>query len=139
MNKVDLQQVVLPVQPVERQPGKVPTKTVFGQGFKEVLQQKLEPEGIRFSSHCLKRLEQHNIQLSNEQLARLNSAVAQAQLKGSKDSCIVMDDMAFVVSVNNRKVITVVEGARMKDSVFTNIDSAVLVGWTSLRKPGPAE
>jgi flagellar operon protein len=97
-----------------------------GLSFKEVLRQKLPEAGVKFSSHCLKRLEQNNIQVSSQQIEKLNNAVDKAGSKGSQDSCILMDDMAFIVSVNNRTVITVVDGPRMKDSVFTNIDSAVI-------------
>ncbi|MDD4343286.1 MAG: flagellar biosynthesis protein, partial [Eubacteriales bacterium] len=40
---------------------------------------------------------------------------------------ILMDDLAFVVSIKNRTVITAVDGNSMKDNVFTNIDSAVII------------
>lgn len=95
--------------------------------FKEILAQQLQPGELQFSSHCLKRLEQNDITLNSEQVNKLKGAVQRAETKGSRDSCIVMDDMAFIVNVVNRTVITVVEGQRMKDNVFTNIDSAVIV------------
>ena len=38
-----------------------------------------------------------------------------------------MEDVALVVSVKNRTVITAVDRAQMKENVFTNIDSAVIV------------
>ena len=38
-----------------------------------------------------------------------------------------MYDLAFVVSIKNRTVITAVDGNSMKDNVFTNIDSAVII------------
>ena len=37
----------------------------------------------------------------------------------------MMDDMALVVNIKNRTVITVVSRNELKDSVFTNIDGAV--------------
>ena len=36
------------------------------------------------------------------------------------------DDLALVVSVSNRTVITAVDGDHLQDNVFTNIDSAVI-------------
>jgi len=39
----------------------------------------------------------------------------------------VMDNQAFIVSVTNRTVITALDGSSMKENVFTNIDSAVIV------------
>jgi flagellar operon protein len=40
---------------------------------------------------------------------------------------LVMDSQAFIVSVPNRTVITALDGGSMKENVFTNIDSAVIV------------
>jgi flagellar operon protein len=126
LNKINLYYPVAPEPPITKQDSNI-KKNQPGLDFKEVLRQKLPQEGVKFSSHCLKRLEQNNIQVSPQQLDKLNNAVDKAESKGSRESCILMDDMAFIVSVNNRTVITVVEGPRMKDSVFTNIDSAVIV------------
>jgi flagellar operon protein len=38
-----------------------------------------------------------------------------------------MDQLALVVSIKNRTVITAVDGNNLKDNVFTNIDSAVII------------
>ena len=40
---------------------------------------------------------------------------------------MLVDDIALVVSVKNKTVITAVDQARLKDNVFTNIDSAIVV------------
>ena len=40
---------------------------------------------------------------------------------------LMNNDLAFVVSVTNRTVITAMDGSSIKDNVFTNIDSAVIV------------
>jgi flagellar operon protein len=126
LNKINQYYPLPPEPPVSRNNSNI-QKPESGPSFKEVLQQQLPETGVKFSTHCLKRLEQNKIQVSPEQLNKLNSAVDKAESKGSRESCIMMDDMAFIVSVNNRTVITVVDGPRMKDSVFTNIDSAVIV------------
>jgi flagellar operon protein len=39
----------------------------------------------------------------------------------------MIDDVALVVSVRNRTVITAVDQQSLKENVFTNIDSAVIV------------
>lgn len=44
-----------------------------------------------------------------------------------KDSLILVDNMAFVVSVKNNVVITAVNNEELKENVFTNIDGAVIV------------
>ena len=82
--------------------------------------------GVRFSSHAQQRLQQRDIALGEDEVAKINSAVDRAQEKGSKESLILLDDMAFVVSVKNRVVITAVDQPSMKQNVFTNIDSVVI-------------
>jgi hypothetical protein len=37
-----------------------------------------------------------------------------------------MDDLALVVSIKNKMVITAVDANSRKDNIFTNIDSVVL-------------
>ena len=60
-------------------------------------------------------------------MIRLQDAVLRAQAKGSRESLVMMDKAAFVVSIRNRTVITAVDQESMRQNVFTNIDSAVIV------------
>ena len=57
----------------------------------------------------------------------MTDAVNKAAAKGARQSLLVMDNQAFIVSVTNRTVITALDGSSMKENVFTNIDSAVIV------------
>ncbi len=84
------------------------------------------PDALRFSAHAQTRLQSRHIDLQPAHIQRLQSAVGRAAGKGSKDSLVLMDDMAFVVSVTNRTVVTVVDKDSLKQNVFTNIDSAVI-------------
>ena len=84
----------------------------------------LDQAHIRFSAHAQKRLAE--VQLGPQAMSRLEAAVDKAGLKGGKESLILLDDLAFVVSVKNRTVITAVGADRMADNVFTNIDSVVI-------------
>ena len=47
--------------------------------------------------------------------------------KGARESLIYMNDLAFVVSVKNRTVITAMDGPSAKENIFTNIDSAAIL------------
>ena len=49
-----------------------------------------------------------------------------AQAGHTEDAIVLVDSTAFVVSVQNRTVITAVGADNMRDRVFTNIDSAVI-------------
>lgn len=81
---------------------------------------------VKFSTHAQQRLQQRDITLDDEDVAKINQAVDRASEKGAKESLILLDDMAFVVSVKNRVVITAVDQPSMKQNVFTNIDSVVI-------------
>lgn len=59
-------------------------------------------------------------------MERLGRAVDQAADKGSKDSLILLDELALVVSIQNRTVVTAVDEASRREHVFTNIDSVVI-------------
>ncbi len=95
-----------------------------GNEFKAILDQNL----LKFSNHASKRLEQRGIEFSTEQMASLNQAIDKAAAKGSKDSLILMkNNVALIVNVPNRTVVTAMDGNSMKDNVFTQIDSAVIL------------
>ena len=81
---------------------------------------------LQFSKHALKRIEQRGLQLDPDQMRRLNDAVDRAEQKGSKDSLILLDELALVVSVQNHTVVTAVDEGSQKEHVFTNIDSVVI-------------
>lgn len=82
--------------------------------------------GLHFSKHAARRIEQRGLSLDEGRLERLERAVGQAEAKGAKDSLILLDELALVVSVQNRTVVTAVDEASRKEHVFTNIDSVVI-------------
>lgn len=127
-NRIYLQQP-FNIQPGRNQPtvkSGLPTTgaSKSAETFQDVFQQEL---GVKFSQHALQRLESRDIKMGPAELTKLNNAVEKAARKGAKESLILMNDLALVVSVKNKTVITAVDGASMKDNVFTNIDSAVIV------------
>ena len=119
-------QRILPIQsPITNKPQSEKSKT-SNAGFEQVLSQVLG--GVKFSQHAAQRLQTRNINLSPTQLNQLKSAVDKAAQKGARESLVLMNnDLALVVSVTNRTVITAMDGSSIRDNVFTNIDSAVIV------------
>ncbi|GEM_PF-298921 len=93
--------------------------------FKGVLTQEIKE--LQFSKHAVERIGGKPDEVLGKRLGDLEQAIAQARNKGGKETLVLMDNMAFVVSVTNNTVITAVDGERMQDNVFTNIDSAVVV------------
>ena len=87
----------------------------------------LNSQGVCFSKHANERLESRNINLSEEQITRLNKGIMQAKEKSINESLVMMDNIAFIVNVKNNTVITAVEQEIENGNVFTNIDGAVIV------------
>ncbi len=94
--------------------------------FQEILNNKQseKTEGLKFSKHANQRLATRNINLSAEQMERLENGTTKAREKGIRESLVMVDDMAFIVNVSNNTVITAVGSSA--DSIFTNIDGAVI-------------
>jgi flagellar operon protein len=95
-----------------------------GPSFADTLTQ--AGQQLQLSKPALARVERRGIELDPSTLGRLSQGVQRAASKGSRDSLVLVDGNAFVVSVSNRTVITAVGSEHMKDNVFTNIDSAVI-------------
>ncbi|MFS0553053.1 TIGR02530 family flagellar biosynthesis protein [Brevibacillus sp. 179-C9.3 HS] len=112
---------------------KATTQTVGGnnKSFQQFLTESIgsatKTQALSFSQHAVNRLQERGISLESQQLERLESAVQKAASKGARESLIMMDNVAYVVSIVNRKIITAVDDGSMKDNVFTNIDSAIFV------------
>ena len=93
--------------------------------FIQILQEKLSPEEVSFSAHALTRLEQRNIIVDEQIKSQLGTAIDKIAQKGGRESLIMLDDIAYVVSIPNKKVITALEAS--DSNVFTNIDSAFII------------
>jgi flagellar operon protein len=100
--------------------------TEFKNAFEQKLAELTDKTSVKFSSHAIQRLHKRNIDITTDTLNKINEAVAKANLKGAKESLIMVDDLALIVSVKNNTVITAMDRMSMKDQVVTNIDSAVI-------------
>ncbi len=93
--------------------------------FNDVLNKQAELQSkVSFSKHANMRINSRNINLTNEQMNRLEQGIDKARNKGINDSLVIIDNLALVVNVKNNIVVTAVEN---NDKVFTNIDGAVIV------------
>jgi flagellar operon protein len=82
---------------------------------------------LKFSSHALERMRSRGISFSPDMMKSIEGAVGKAAAKGSKDTLVLTGDSALIVSVKNGTVVTVMDKGAMKENVFTNIDSTVMV------------
>ena len=65
--------------------------------------------------------------MTDSLLGDLNQAVQKARDKGARDVVVIGQSGAFIVNIPNNVVVTTMSGTEMKDNIFTNIDSAVLM------------
>ena len=47
--------------------------------------------------------------------------------KGIRDSLVIVDDLAFIVNVPNKTVVTAMDSRETEENVFTNINGAVIM------------
>lgn len=80
---------------------------------------------LKFSGHAIGRLADRGVQLTGDKTLRLENAIDVAEKKGARDSLVLLDELAFVVSVKNRTVVTACDIQAMKEGVFTKIDSTI--------------
>lgn len=98
-----------------------------GVRFEDILAGELGGKSVRISAHAQERIDQRGINVGAMELDRIGMAMDQIAEKGGKESLLVTQDAAFVVSVENRTIITVMDQSELRDNVFTKIDSAMLL------------
>jgi len=81
---------------------------------------------IHLSRHAQKRVDRRDLDLDPARLQRLDSAISRAAEKGARNSVVMIDELAVVVDVRGRTVITAMEHEGEGPRVFTNIDSVVI-------------
>ena len=112
------------VNGVGEQPAK-PARTVKpvqGPSFIETLE---SVQGVRFSNHAIKRLQSREINLNSDNVNRLSDAIDKAEKRGGRSSLVMVDDLAFIVNVHDRTVVTALDTNQRGEGVFTQIDSVV--------------
>lgn len=97
-----------------------------GLSFRDALTAAADERSLHISEHALKRVEQRQIPLAEDQLDRLSSALDQLSQRGSRQSLVMLDQYAYVVNAPSRTVVTAVDSNQSKDKVFTQIDSVVI-------------
>lgn len=141
---MDLKKVTGMENLIPQTPGRNNASTGVGPSFRETLEKVSVPTNaipttalpsaavpktgaLKFSNHAIERMQSRGISFSPEDMNRLNDAVARAAAKGSKDSLVLMNESALIVSVKNNTVVTVMDKNALKENVFTNIDSTIVM------------
>ncbi len=114
------------VQQTSQQTG---ARTQGGAGtnnFQELLRAGAK-EGLNFSKHAAKRLDERGIHMDNTLMDNLEHVVEEARKKGARDVAVIGSQGIFIVNVPNNVVVTTMTQNDLKDKIFTNIDSAVFM------------
>jgi flagellar operon protein len=109
-----------------RAPGASGAKNPDDAGFAALLKSKSDE--LKFSAHAQSRVKSRNLSVTPQVMDKLNKAVSGAASKGAKDSLVLLNNMAFIVNIPNRTIVTAMDGESIRDNVFTNIDSTVIAG-----------
>ena len=100
---------------------------VDGLSFDDILKKNIisDASELKFSKHASDRLNDRSINLTENQMERLEDASKMAESKGIKNSLIMVDSLAFIVNVPSSTVVTAMDETETNSHVFTNIDGAV--------------
>lgn len=115
------------------QPSRINSNTNINQrinaniDFNKVLETVQSKKDLKISAHAMDRLKERNITLTDCDICNLNSAVENIRSKGGREALILYNNVAYITSVKNNTIITAVDSNSLKENVFTNIDSAVIV------------
>jgi flagellar operon protein len=139
MSIADLYRTMGPIGPVEPRIGNAPEplpKPGEVSDFEKVLLRHNElpakPEapadsGIKFSNHAETRIRSRAIDWNADLEKRVSGGIDSAREKGSRETLILAGNVAVIANVKSRTVITAMDAANLKERIFTNIDSAVIV------------
>ncbi len=102
--------------------------TTLSNGFDSVLKSAVSNiQEIKFSKHAQARMIQRNISLTQPEMEKIGEAVNKASSKGIRDSLVLLDRVALIVNIPSKTIVTTVDAKSIKESVFTNIDGAVIL------------
>jgi flagellar operon protein len=116
-----------PTKPLSKPQIKSTASLQQGVSFHQVFKDTLQTQDLKFSSHASERMKTRGIELSSDEMEKLSTAVNEAKHKGSKASLVLLNNVAYIVSVTNSTVVTAVDSSSMQNHVFTQIDSAIIL------------
>jgi flagellar operon protein len=65
--------------------------------------------------------------MDSDEFLKIKDAISKLKSKGGKDSLVITNSAAYIVDVNNNKIVTAIDKNKMSENVFTKIDSTLFV------------
>lgn len=125
MDNINIHRV--PSKPLTRQGQPLPPVQSPKQSFLQHLTKAVQPAELKISKHASERLTERNIHISDTEWTHITEKVNEAKMKGIKDSLVLLDQAALIVSAKNSTVITAMDRMEAKDQLFTNIDGTIVL------------
>ncbi len=104
--------------------GKTPSSS-SPEEFQKILRQ--EEGKLSMSQHAETRIRSREIPWNAAMEKRVMGGIEALEAKGSREALILADDVAFIANIRSKTIVTAMDRTQLKERVFTNIDSAVLV------------
>lgn len=96
----------------------------FAAQFQSVMQSN---ESLAISKHAKQRLEQRGININQARWEQIGEKVMEAKRMGVKESLVLLEDVALIVSTKNNTVITAMDRNEATTQIFTNINGTILI------------
>jgi len=84
-------------------------------------------DGLNLSVHAARRLKERGMEIDGNEFLKIKNAMNMLRDKGGQDSLIITGKGAYIVDVENRKIVTAMDKDSMTQNVFTKIDSTMIV------------
>ncbi|WP_088005930.1 TIGR02530 family flagellar biosynthesis protein [Indiicoccus explosivorum] len=96
---------------------------------KQSFLQRLHEAGgnLQISRHAAERLAERNIRISETEWKKVGEKVFEAKNKGVKESLVLLEQAALIISAKNATVITAMDRQEAKEQIFTNIDGTIVL------------
>lgn len=82
---------------------------------------------LTVSKHAKERLIQRGIDIDTNRWRVIEEKVAEAKKMGVKDSLVLLQDAALIVSAKNNTVITAMARDEASTQIFTNINGTIII------------
>lgn len=116
--------VPAPTRPAVRPETPTSEKRPPASRFESMLEEQATGD-VRFSKHAEKRLESRGVSVA--ELGALRAAIEKLREKGARSSLVLTDEAALIVNVPENRVVTAMSRHQLKENVFTNIDSTIII------------
>lgn len=82
---------------------------------------------LSISKHANERLQQRGIVIDEKKWQQIEAKVKQAKKMGVKESLVLLNDAALIVSTKNNTVITAMDRQEATEQIFTNINGTIVM------------